>query len=169
MKADGTVKSHQLIASGIGGGPVLADNDSFGGSITSLGDLDGDGVSDMAVGAPGDNGSRGAVYVLFMNGNGTAKSSQKIGGGLTLAPYDYFGIDLASLGDINGDGVTELAIAGGGAVYVHFLNVNGTATAFRKSAVVLAAVRTGIHRNFRGIAWRHRRGRRHRLGRWIFL
>jgi hypothetical protein len=55
----------------------------------ALGDLNGDGVPDLAVGAPDDKTDatyHGAVYVLFMNGNGTVKNSQKIasgtGGGL---------------------------------------------------------------------------------------
>ena len=51
MNANGTVKSSQKIASGMGGGPVLADGDLFGRSVESLGDLDGDGVTDLAVGA----------------------------------------------------------------------------------------------------------------------
>ena len=34
-----------------GGGPTLANSDYFGSSVASLGDLDGDGVSDLAVGA----------------------------------------------------------------------------------------------------------------------
>ncbi|MEZ6144009.1 MAG: integrin alpha [Planctomycetaceae bacterium] len=46
-----------------------------------LGDLDGTGVNDLVVGARSDSdgGSlRGAVYVLFLNANGTVKSYQKI-------------------------------------------------------------------------------------------
>ena len=94
MNANGTVKSSQKIASGTGGGPTLANGDHFGSSVASLGDLDGDGVTDLAVGAIGDatgRTNRGAVYVLFMNANGTVKSSQKIasgiGGGPTLANW----------------------------------------------------------------------------------
>ena len=46
----GTVKSHQKISATAGGFTGVLDNgDSFGGAITSLGDLDGDGVSDLAV------------------------------------------------------------------------------------------------------------------------
>ena len=65
---------------------------SFGSSLASLGDLDGDGVTDLAVGANYDDtggGDRGAVHVLFLNSDGTVKASQKIangtGGGPTLA------------------------------------------------------------------------------------
>ncbi|MCH7688931.1 MAG: FG-GAP repeat protein, partial [Planctomycetes bacterium] len=45
------------IASGTPNGPSLANGDFFGGSVSSLGDLDGDGVTDLAVGAPGDDAS----------------------------------------------------------------------------------------------------------------
>ena len=61
-----------------------------------------------------NNSNRGAVYVLLLNANGTVKSSVKIAsgtnGGPTLADYDYFGSSVASLGDLDGDGVTELAV-----------------------------------------------------------
>src|SRR6185436_3535618 len=52
-----------------GGGPSLADNDVFGISETSLGDLNSYGIVDFAVGASADSSlgsTRGAVYVLFM-------------------------------------------------------------------------------------------------------
>ncbi|GAG16614.1 unnamed protein product, partial [marine sediment metagenome] len=54
----------------IGGGPALVDGDRFGGSVAWLGDVDGDGVGDVAVGAYNDDTggyNRGAVYVLFLN------------------------------------------------------------------------------------------------------
>ena len=51
LNSDGTVKSRQKIASGTNGGPVFADGDRFGFSVASLGDLDGDGINDLAAGA----------------------------------------------------------------------------------------------------------------------
>ena len=46
---------------------MLSIGDRFGVSVTSLGDLDGDGVADLAVGAHRDNNNRGAVWILFLN------------------------------------------------------------------------------------------------------
>ena len=68
----GTVLSHQKISDTQGGFTGILDNyDHFGSSVASLGDLDGDGVGDLAVGAFGDDDggtNRGAVWVLFLDG-----------------------------------------------------------------------------------------------------
>jgi hypothetical protein len=141
LNTDGTVKSSTKIASGANGGPTLMDKDFFGGSVANVGDLDGDGVADLAVGAYGDAGGsfRGAVHVLFLNASGTVKSSTKIasgtGGGPTLADGDYFGFSVTNVGDLDGDGVADLAVGAfgdntGGSVRgaVHILRLNvGTA------------------------------------------
>ncbi|MCX7420915.1 MAG: putative Ig domain-containing protein, partial [Planctomycetia bacterium] len=69
MNANGTVKSSVKIASNTNGGPTLANARLFGSSVASLGDLDGDGMTDLAVGASGDTTlgiGQGAVYVLFL-------------------------------------------------------------------------------------------------------
>jgi hypothetical protein len=150
MNANGTVKASQKIASGIGGGPALANLDFFGGAVTNLGDLDGDGITELAVGASGDDTGgtgRGAAYILFLNSNGTVKSSRKIASGASgaavLGDGDYFGRSVAALGDLDGDGVTDLAVgayrddaggAGRGAVHVLFLNANGTVKRSEKIA-----------------------------------
>jgi hypothetical protein len=124
-------------------GPTLADNDNFGRSVTTIGDIDGDGIEDIAVGAPLDDTggtNRGAVYVHLMNSDGSIKSTVKLTGanltdGFILQPGDEFGFSLTSILDQNGDGRRELAVGaplddtGGtnrGAVYVLFLNANGS-------------------------------------------
>ena len=49
MPSPGTVPSHQKISDTQGGFTgTLADNDRSGYSVASLGDLDGDGVGDLA-------------------------------------------------------------------------------------------------------------------------
>ncbi len=150
LNTDGTVKFQQKISSSQGGFPGPLDNDDqFGISVAVLGDLDGDGVRDLAVGAELDDDggtNRGAVWVLFLNTDGTVKAQQKISstqGGFPgpLDNDDQFGVSVAALGDLDGDGVTELAVGapldddGGtdrGAVWVLFLNTNGTVKAEQK-------------------------------------
>jgi hypothetical protein len=73
LNTDGTVKSHQKISDTEGGFDGILDNvDRFGVSVASLGDHDGDGLGDLAVGANGDDDgvpyNRGAVWVLFLDG-----------------------------------------------------------------------------------------------------
>jgi hypothetical protein len=146
----GEVLSHQKVSDTVGGfAGFLAPGDLFGTSLASLGDMDGDGVIDLAVGARHDDDGgtdRGAVWILFLNADGTVKSHQKISdtaGGFTgaLDDGDRFGVSLASLGDHDGDGVTDLAVAaildddGGvdrGAVWILFLNADGTVKSHQK-------------------------------------
>ncbi len=146
----GTVWSYQKISDTQGNFTGTIDSsDNFGCSVTSVGDLDSDSVTDIVIGAYKDNdggSDRGAVWVLFLNTNGTVKSHQKISdteGDFTgtLDNYDYFGGSVASLGDLDSDGVTDIAVGayrdddGGtdkGAVWVLFLDPNGTVKSYQK-------------------------------------
>jgi hypothetical protein len=134
------VESEQKISSSAGGfNGNLNPGDGFGSAVADIGDLEGDGVTDVAVGAPGDDEGgtdRGAVWILFMNSDGTVDMQQKIGdssGGFNgkLDNDDGFGSALAPLGDLNADGAHDLAVGapgdddGGtdrGAVWILFLD-----------------------------------------------
>jgi hypothetical protein len=151
LARDGSVKAQKKISSTQGGFTGALDNlDEFGRAIVSLGDLDGNGVIDLAVGAIGDDDGgadwKGAVWILFMKGDGSVLAHQKIsdtqGSFLgILGGGDMFGFALANLGDLDGDGVPELAVGcpkdddGGvrkGAVWILFMKRDGTVKGFRK-------------------------------------
>ena len=150
LDTDGTVNSEQKISQTAGGfGGALANGDGLGYSVDTLGDLNGDGVPELAVGAmyDGDGGNHaGAVWILFLNSDGTVKREQKISpsaGGFTgpISPGDMFGVGVAALGDLDGDGVPDLAVGadndddGGnnrGAMWILFLNSDGTVKGERK-------------------------------------
>ncbi len=150
LKDDGKVRIFQKISEDEGGftGNLNA-GDGFGAAITNLGDLDRDGVDDLAVGAPWDDDGgtdRGAVWILFMNQDGSVKASQKISsreGELSREPQDgdHFGSALTTIGDLNGDGVIDLAVGnpgdddGGtdrGAVWILFLNRDGSVSEMKR-------------------------------------
>jgi len=140
LRANGTVKDQVKIGDGTGGFPggLLPDDTHFGESLTSLGDLDGDGHPEIAVGAHGDD----AVWIVFLDGDGTAKSSPAPlrladgAGGIPaslIVAGDDFGHSVASPGDVDGDGRSDLVIGwmreddgvsgiDHGAAYVAFLD-----------------------------------------------
>jgi hypothetical protein len=144
MNRDGTVDLEQKISATDGKfNGTLQDGDEFGRAVTGIGDLNGDAILDIAVGAPGDDDGgtdRGAVWILFLNQDGTVRSEAKISekdGNFrgALDDGDDFGAALAVLGDLDGDGVADLAVGApgddddsidSGAIWILFMNSNGT-------------------------------------------
>ena len=94
---------------------TLNNNDYLGKSVASLGDLDGDDVPALVVGAWRDDDGgdrRGAVWILFLDSDGSVKSHAKIAdtsGGFTgtLGNNTKNGWSVASLGALDGDGVPD--------------------------------------------------------------
>jgi hypothetical protein len=150
MNSDGTVDLEQKISATSGNfNGTLHDGDAFGSAITGIGDLNGDQILDIAVGAPGDDAGgtdRGAVWVLFLNQDGTVQDEAKISAndgsfGGALDDGDRFGAALAVLGDLDGDRIADLAVGApgddddspdSGAVWILFMNSNGTVKAEQK-------------------------------------
>ena len=73
----------------------------FGRALAWIGDVNGDGYPDLAVGAY----SSGYVYVYHGDGTGLATTPAR-----TLSGSNYFGISLAGAGDVNGDGYSDLIV-----------------------------------------------------------
>lgn len=101
----------------------------LGWSLARVGDLDGDGLDDLAIGAPGSDGGAGRVIIIFGR-EGGFPASQSLADPtlrtLTLrgaGPTDGAGEAVSSAGDLNADGHADLAIGApgagvGGVVYV---------------------------------------------------
>jgi len=122
---------------------TLQARSQFGGALAGLGDLDGDGRGELAVGAPFDDdggGARGAIWILRLGTDGTVVAHQKISqtqGGFTgtLADGSLFGKRLAGIGDLDGDGVPDLAALSESPhrFWILFLNPDGTVKAHREN------------------------------------
>lgn len=94
----------------------------LGSALAMLGDLDGDGASEIAAGAPGEAAGAGRVHVLDGRTGAVLRSA-------TGAPADGLGASLAFLGDRELDGRPDLAagapLAGSGAGRVLVLSLPG--------------------------------------------
>jgi len=103
-------------------GGTLDEYDFFGHSLDEIGDVNGDGTVDLAVGAPGDDDlgpDSGAVWILLMNKDGTAKPDLIK---LTREGANNFGSAVAGIGDLDGDGCLDLAVRDDDGVHLLYLN-----------------------------------------------
>jgi len=93
------------------------DNDRVGFSVSGAGDVNGDGLSDIIIGAPYSSNYAGGAYVVFGHAKDTvanmnvsalydSKGFQVVG----AAPGDFAGYAVSSAGDVNGDGFADVIL-----------------------------------------------------------
>ncbi|PIT77757.1 Ig-like domain-containing protein [Limnohabitans sp. B9-3] len=147
-KATGSTINLSSVANGIGGFAIngflsnalngLGTSVGGGFSVSSAGDVNGDGLADLIVGAPFGNNSLGRSFVVFGKASFTAINLSEVAGGqggfvingnsTTLNS----GNSVSSAGDVNGDGLADLIVGltmlkSEGACYVVFGKATGTA------------------------------------------
>lgn len=148
MDADASTDEASMSLQGEG------DGDFFGFSFAKLGDVDGDGKADFAIGAinaEGDAGMSGAAYV-YRGGVYPPQQLLKLKG---ERAFDKFGFSLAG-GDVNNDGINDIIVGApytitenyfqSGAVYVYFgsASMSGAPDIVIKGEKVQANIGTAV-------------------------
>lgn len=125
-------------------------NDRFATSLAAAGDINGDGYSELLVGAinataPGAPASSGTVSIYFGSPMGLEPMPRTVLAG--LATGSHFGASVAGVGDVNGDGYADIAVgateggaASEGQVRVYLGNETGRNLQLN---VALTGTRTG--------------------------
>ncbi len=140
-EGDVNIKDRVIFEGSTSNGASLHNDDRYGTSVANIGDLNGDGVDDFAIGAVLGDDKNGEIHIHFMKQNGDIERTVEINSktknsGLTYGEYNRYGSSIVGLGDIDGDNINDIAVGAEGefdleektrgAVYLHLMNKNGS-------------------------------------------
>jgi hypothetical protein len=107
----------------------------FGAALGSAGDVNGDGFSDVIVGAPGVNGSNGRAYVYLGSALGLSGTPSWTAEGVPAGNINpNLGSAVGTAGDVNGDGYADVIVGAPG------YNVGGRAYVYHGSSLGLSSI-----------------------------
>jgi hypothetical protein len=112
--------------------------EEFGYDVGSAGDVNGDGYSDVIIGAYGYSSFQGRAYVFLGSATGLSGAYHwRVDGGVVDG---RFGGSVSSAGDVNGDGYSDIIVGAfleniGGVVYAYYGSAAGLATTASWSVV----------------------------------
>ena len=94
----------------------LGTGESADRALAPIGDINGDGVEDLAVGLPAANTGQGALMIVMMRRDGTVWRLFRLENGVNgvpavMGPNAGFGASVASLGDLDGAGPSTTTLA----------------------------------------------------------
>lgn len=103
----GSLTGLQATAVWTGTGSTVGER--FGAVVCGAGDVNGDGYSDVLIGAPAYDSYRGRAYVFLGSASGLGPAYHwRVTGSATMVRY---GEGLASAGDLNGDGYSDIVVS----------------------------------------------------------
>jgi FG-GAP repeat/Collagen triple helix repeat (20 copies)/FG-GAP-like repeat len=85
---------------------------AFGAAVSSAGDVNADGFADLAVASPGTNAGAGSVHLYLGSATGLSMTAAFNQSAPDIS-VQQFGAAMASAGDVNGDGYSDLVVGGG--------------------------------------------------------
>ncbi len=124
----------------------------FGYSVSAAGDVNGDGYSDVIVGAYYyDNGEtdEGAAFVYYGSSSGLSSTPDWIGESNQVGAY--FGYSVSSAGDVNGDGYSDVIV--GAYLYDNGEANEGRAFLYYGSASGLSSLPDWTGESNQAVAW----------------